>query len=142
MDDILIHSDLVIPAGCLKLSYSRSSGPGGQNVNKLNTRVSISLNISECVVFSDAQKSRLVKALHRRLDQEGVLTVVCQEHRSQYANRQAAAERMVDLLRAALKPPRPRIKTRTPKSAIQKRLEAKKKRSQVKQDRRQKYEDS
>jgi ribosome-associated protein len=142
MDDILIHSDLVIPAGCLKLSYSRSSGPGGQNVNKLNTRVSISLNISECVIFSDAQKSRLVKALHRRLDQEGVLTVVCQEHRSQYANRQAAAERMGDLLRAARKPPRPRIKTRTPKSAIQKRLEAKKKRSQVKQDRRQKYEDS
>jgi hypothetical protein len=69
--------------------------------------VSISLNISECHVFSDAQKLRLVKALHKRLDQEGALTVVCQEHRSQYANRQAAGERMAELLRKALKPPRP-----------------------------------
>jgi ribosome-associated protein len=142
MDDLLIQSDLIIPAGCLKLSYSRSSGPGGQNVNKLNTRVSISLNISECHVFSDAQKLRLVKALHKRLDQEGALTVVCQEHRSQYANRQAAGERMAELLRKALKPPRPRIKTSTPKSAVRKRLEAKKMRSQTKQDRRQKFVDS
>lgn len=71
--------------------------------------------------------------MYNRLDKEGVLTVSSQEHRSQLANRVQAAERMADLIRAALTPPRRRIKTKVPKGAIRKRLENKKKRSQTKQ---------
>ncbi|MCE5187416.1 MAG: aminoacyl-tRNA hydrolase [Planctomycetaceae bacterium] len=133
MEDIVVNPALVIPANCLRLAFSRSGGPGGQNVNKLNTRVSLSLDIPACPALSDEQKQRLLKVLKNRIDKLGVLTISSQEHRSQHANRVEAANLMADLLRQTLKPPKPRKKTRIPKSAVEKRLEAKKRRSAIKQ---------
>lgn len=135
MDGIQIHPNLVIPLEDLKISYSRSSGPGGQNVNKLNTRVCVCLNILSCDTFSDDQKQTLMRLLRTRIDKQGNIRIFCQEHRSQIANRNAAMQRLGDMIRIALKPRRKRKKTKIPRRAIEKRLREKKKRSELKQSR-------
>jgi len=140
MDDLPIKPGLTIPAACLAMTFSRSSGPGGQNVNKLNTRVSVSLDIAGCDALTDTQKQRLLKVLHTRLDKTGTLTITSQEHRSQHANREEALTRLADILRQALKPPRVRKKTKPTKGAIERRLQTKKQRGQTKQSRSQKFE--
>jgi ribosome-associated protein len=140
MDDLPIKPGLTIPAACLAMTFSRSSGPGGQNVNKLNTRVSVSLDIAGCDALTDTQKQRLLKVLHTRLDKAGVLTITSQEHRSQHANRQEALDRMAELVAKALKPPRVRKKTKPSKGAVERRLQSKKERGQIKQSRSQKFE--
>lgn len=140
MDDLPIKPGLTIPAACLAMIFSRSSGPGGQNVNKLNTRVSVSLDIAGCDVLSDTQKQRLLKVLHTRLDKAGVLTITSQEHRSQHANREEALTRLADIIRQALKPARVRKKTKPSRSSVEKRLQTKKRRSAIKQSRGQKFE--
>jgi len=114
---------------------SRSSGPGGQNVNKLNSRVTLFFDVAGCESFSDAQKQRILKRLATRADRNGVIRVVSQRHRSQKANRQAATERLVELLRAAVKTRPPRKKTKVPQSIKQRRTEQKKRRSMLKQQR-------
>ena len=133
MEDLYINPKITIPAECFRVSHSRSSGPGGQHVNKLNTRVSIFLDIRECPCFSETQKHMLLTVLKNRMDKQGVLQVSSQQYRSQAANRDAALHRMAELVAAALKPKRMRKKTQIPKRAIEKRLQDKKARSKVKQ---------
>ncbi|MEN8127087.1 MAG: alternative ribosome rescue aminoacyl-tRNA hydrolase ArfB [Planctomycetota bacterium] len=133
MEDLYINSKISVPSDCFNISYSRSSGPGGQHVNKLNTRVSIFLDICRCPCFSDTQKQILSTVLKNRMDKQGVLQVSSQQYRSQIANRDAALRRMAELIAAALKPKRRRKKTRVPKRTIEKRLQEKKKRSKTKQ---------
>lgn len=135
MENLIIQPGLVIGSDCLTETFSRSSGPGGQNVNKLNTRVSLSLDIPACMALSDEQKQRLLHVLKNRVDKSGVLTVTSQEHRSQHANRIEAAGLMGELVRQALRPARVRKKTRTPRGAVERRLETKRRRSAVKQAR-------
>jgi len=132
MDDLYINPAITIPADCLSVSCSRSSGPGGQHVNKLNTRVSVFLDVQKCPCFTDVQKRVLRTVLKNRIDKQGVLLVSSQQHRSQSANRDAALRRMAELIAAALKPRRKRIKTQAPKRAVEKRLQDKKARSKVK----------
>jgi ribosome-associated protein len=132
MDDLVINSDLTIPAEFLELEFSRSSGPGGQNVNKLNTRVCVLLDIPNCPVLSEIQKEKLAVSLRRRVDKNGVFRVVCQRFRSQHANRNGALERMAELIAEALKPVPVRRKTRIRRSAIEKRLQTKKQQSEKK----------
>jgi ribosome-associated protein len=115
------------------VSHSRSSGPGGQHVNKLNTRVSIFLDVRRCPCFSDTQKRILSTVLKNRMDKQGIFQVSSQQYRSQIANRDAALRRMAELITAALKPKRKRKKTRIPKRTIEKRLQDKKARSKTKQ---------
>ena len=133
MDDLYINPKITIPSDCFGVSHSRSSGPGGQHVNKLNTRVSIFLDVRECPCFSEAQKRTLFTVLKNRMDKQGVLQVSSQQYRSQTANRDAALRRMAELIAAALKPKRIRKKTRVPKRAIERRLQDKKARSKIKQ---------
>jgi ribosome-associated protein len=133
MEDLYINPKIIIPSDCFHVSYSRSSGPGGQHVNKLNTRVSIFLDVRQCPCFSDAQKRTLSTVLKNRMDKQGVLQVSSQRHRSQAANRDAALRRMAELIAAALKPKRRRKKTRIPRRTIEKRLQDKKARSKIKQ---------
>ncbi|OQY05208.1 MAG: hypothetical protein B6I25_05915 [Planctomycetales bacterium 4572_13] len=135
MEDLYINPKISIPSGCLNMSYSRSSGPGGQHVNKLNTRVSIFLDVRRCSCFSEAQKRTVSTILKNRMDKQGVLQVSSQQYRSQMANRDAALRRMAELIAAAIKPKRRRKKTRIPKSVIEKRLRDKKRRSRTKQHR-------
>ncbi|MHC4288260.1 MAG: alternative ribosome rescue aminoacyl-tRNA hydrolase ArfB [Planctomycetota bacterium] len=133
MEDLYINPKITIPAECFRVSHSRSSGPGGQHVNKLNTRVSIFLDIRECPCFSEAQKRTLFTVLKNRMDKQGVFQVSSQQYRSQTANRDAALRRMAELIATALKPKPRRKKTRIPKRTIEKRLEDKKARSKTKQ---------
>ncbi|MHC5160607.1 MAG: alternative ribosome rescue aminoacyl-tRNA hydrolase ArfB [Planctomycetota bacterium] len=133
MEDLYINPKISIPADHFHVSHSRSSGPGGQHVNKLNTRVSIFLDILKCSCLSKHQKQTLLTVLKNRIDKQGVLQVSSQQYRSQTANRDAALRRMAELIAAALKHEPRRKKTRIPRRAIEKRLEDKKYRSKIKQ---------
>ncbi|MCK4294404.1 MAG: aminoacyl-tRNA hydrolase [Planctomycetes bacterium] len=125
-DDIFIRDDRVV------FKASRSGGPGGQNVNKVNTRVTLFLDVAECETLSDAQKKQILTRLATRADKNGVIRVVSQKFRTQKANRRAALERLRQLLEEALKKRPVRKKTRTPERAHRKRLEEKKRRSALK----------
>jgi ribosome-associated protein len=119
----------------LFFKFSRSGGPGGQKVNKTSTRVTLFFDVVNCDGFSDVQKKRILKRLKTRADREGVLRVVSQRHRTQKANREAAVERLRELLTEALKTKPLRKKTRVPLWAKEKRLKEKKQRSLLKRQR-------
>lgn len=135
MDSVTINQKLSISVSFLTFSFSRSNGPGGQNVNKLNTRVSVSLDVENCSCLTDTQKRKLVQKLRIRMDKQGVLQVTCQEYRSQHANRNAAVQRLAELIAEALRPIKVRKATKTPKRAVEKRLQEKKQRSLKKKQR-------
>ena len=141
MDSLFINQKLSIPESLLAFTFSRSSGPGGQNVNKLNTRVCVSLDIANCPSLSNVQKQKISHSLKGRIDNQGVLQIVCQEHRSQHTNRNAATQRLAELIADALKPVKKRKVTKLPKSAIEKRLREKKQRSLLKKQRSEKETD-
>ena len=122
----------------LVFKRSRSSGPGGQNVNKVNTRVTVFFDVSNCQSLSAAQKRCILKKLAGRVDKNGVIRVASQRHRTQKANQNAAVERLGELLNEALTRKPVRKKTKVPFSAIQRRLEEKKRRSLLKKERAQK----
>ena len=113
-------------------SYSRSSGPGGQNVNKLNTRVTLFFDVANCPELTDSQKKRIISKLATRVDKNGILRVVCQKYRTQNANRRATIEKLKMLIESALKRKPLRRKTSVPKWSKEKRLEQKKRRSRIK----------
>jgi len=132
---IYITDGITIREDELVFKFSRSSGPGGQNVNKLETRTTVLFDIAGCASFSEEQKKRILNRLTRRITQRGILRIVSQKHRTQAANRKAAIERLVELLRTALKERPVRKTTSTPYAARQKRLERKRRRSRLKQQR-------
>ncbi len=121
-----------VPEDSLIFKYSRSSGPGGQNVNKVSTKVTLFFDLPGCSAFSDVQKHRIQKNLEARIDRTGVIKVVSQKYRTQIANRQAAVEKLKQLLADSLKEKPVRRKTAVPQWAKQKRLQSKRKRSAIK----------
>jgi ribosome-associated protein len=129
IDNISIREDELI------FKASRSGGPGGQNVNKVNTRITLLLDVANCESFSDVQKRRILTRLSTRADKNGLLRVVSQKYRTQKANRRAAVERLQQLLAEALKTRPVRKKTKIPYAAKQRRLEEKRRRSLLKQQR-------
>jgi len=132
---IEITDKIFISEGRIIFKASRSSGPGGQNVNKVNTRITLLFDVSNCESFSDEQKQRVLKRLATRADKNGVIRVVSQKYRTQKANRRAAVERLCEFLKEALESKPKRKKTKVPYAAKQKRLEEKKQRSLLKQRR-------
>ena len=130
-----IRKGAAICEDSLVFRFSRSSGPGGQNVNKVNTRVTVFLDIAGNKNFSSEQKRLIRSRLATRVNKQGILRVVCRKYRTQKANRTAAVERLVDLLRWALEKKKVRKKTKIPYTSKQKRLEEKKHRSILKQQR-------
>ncbi|MHC4557209.1 MAG: alternative ribosome rescue aminoacyl-tRNA hydrolase ArfB [Planctomycetota bacterium] len=120
---IQITSDIFINEDELIFKASRSSGPGGQNVNKVNTRVTLFFDVANCEGFLDIQKRRILTHLVTRADKNGVIRVVSQKFRTQKANREVAVERLA------------RKKTRIPYAVKQRRLEEKRRRSLLKRQR-------
>jgi len=132
---IEITRDTYINEDELVFKTSRSSGPGGQNVNKVNTRVTLFFDVADCGSLSDWQKRRILTCLATRSDKNGVLRVVSQKFRTQRANRNAAVERLQELLADALKIRPIRKKSKVSYAAKQRRLEEKKRRSLLKRER-------
>lgn len=140
MDDLEVTRSLVIPAAELVERFSRSSGPGGQGVNTADSRVSLSLDVARSPSLPDPIRDRLLGRLGDRLV-DGVLTVVASEHRQQLDNRRAARERMAAQLREAVTPPpRPRRATRPTAGSRRRRLDAKRRRGDVKRSRQGRYD--
>lgn len=134
---IEIGGGVFIDEGSVDFEFSRSGGPGGQNVNKLNTRVTLLFNVAACTTLTEEQKTRIHRRLPTRISKDGLLRVVSQRHRTQAANKAAAAERFAELIADALKRRTPRKKTRVPRAAVERRLQSKKQRSRLKEQRRQ-----
>lgn len=132
---IEINPNLSIPEDELSFTTSRSGGPGGQHVNKVNSRVTLWFNVTESPSLSAFQKRRILSRLATRINQEGELQVVSQSHRSQTANREEAVVRFAALLRGALVQEKARQKTTVPRAVKRRRVDEKKQRGQVKQQR-------
>jgi len=130
-----VNENLRIPDSEIEYTFSPSSKPGGQKVNKASTRVTLVFDVGGSASFSADQRRRIEKHLHARLSKDGLLRVVSQKHRSQHANREAVRERFGELLREALKQRRRRKKTTVPREAREQRLREKKRRAILKQDR-------
>ncbi len=130
-----MNRGILIPEDEIVFKFSRGGGPGGQNVNKVNTRVTAFFDAANSRSFSDEQKERILRRLANRADKDGVIRVVSQQHRTQRANREAAVERLEELLRGALKKKKIRKKTRVPEAARRERLEKKKRRGFLKRQR-------
>jgi ribosome-associated protein len=135
-DDLRVNSWLVIPGAELRERFSRSSGPGGQSVNTTDSRVELSFDIAGSPSLPQREKSRALARLGARLA-DGVVTVAAETERSQLMNRDAARVRLAALLREAIAPPPPpRVPTRPTKGSRERRLADKRRRAQIKRDRR------
>lgn len=135
-DNLYVREGVVIPGGELEVVASRSGGPGGQNVNKVASRVTLRWSVRSTVALDAEQKRRVAERLASRLTVEGELVIHADEHRSQPLNRASARARLAALLREALYVAPPRIPTRPSRAAKRRRLATKKLRAKVKQARR------
>ncbi|MBN2485710.1 MAG: aminoacyl-tRNA hydrolase [Bacteroidales bacterium] len=116
-------------------SASRSSGPGGQNVNKVSSKIEVRFNISSSAALNTDQKLLLISKLQSKLTSGGDLIVTCQQGRSQLQNKDSATLKIIGIIQKALLPKRKRKPTRPTKSSVEKRIEQKKKRSAIKNSR-------
>ena len=132
---IEINRRLSLPEEEIRFETSPSSGPGGQHVNRTETRVTLLFDVENSRSLTEGQKAIIQKSLSSRINREGLLRVSVQETRSQHANREIAIRRFVELLRRALKPRRRRKSTRPPRWAREKRLKEKRIRSRLKRRR-------
>jgi ribosome-associated protein len=123
-----ITSRVAIPERELRYRFSRSSGPGGQHVNKASTRVELIFNLNETVALREGEKSRLRRTLRRWLDSDDAIRIVEESSRSQWVNRKRATSRFVELLRDGLKP-------RKRRESREERLKRKKRRGELKRRR-------
>lgn len=132
---IEIGDGLTIADEEVTFTTSRSGGPGGQNVNKLETRVTLRFDLQGSASLTEEQKTRLSERLATRITRAGFLQVTSQKHRTQAENREAAVERFAELLREGLHEEAPRRPTKIPRAAKRRRIEAKRQRGQKKKER-------
>ena len=132
---IKISDQLFIPREELTFTAARSSGPGGQHVNKASTRVMLRFDVAKSPSLSEEQKALILARLATRISKEGILRVVSQQTRSQAANKELAVERFIELLQQALRKKPPRKKTAISTAAKQRRLDEKKRKSRLKKGR-------
>jgi ribosome-associated protein len=136
MDDLSVSPTVTIPARELRWSASRSGGPGGQNVNKVSSKVDLRFDLEASEALTDAQKSRLRAAARNRLDEDGAIQIVVQDPRDQQKNLELARARLAELIRKSMVVPKARKKTRPSLGAKRRRLNDKKRVGDKKRDRR------
>lgn len=129
---VIINEQISIPEEELVFTASHSSGPGGQNVNKVSSRVTLWFDVANSPSLSPEQKELVIRRLANRIGKDGMLRVISQQTRSQAANRELAVERFAELLREALRQLPARKKTRVSRAAKLRRLEEKKQRGLIK----------
>lgn len=132
---LVITSNLSIPERELQFRASRSSGPGGQHVNKVNTRMTLHFDIRNSPSLTVVQKSRVSQKLKTRINKDGIFSLYAHRSRSQAMNRADLLDKFCRLLREALTPQRPRRETRVPERSRVQRVDQKKRRGQLKQRR-------
>ena len=128
-------ADLTMPLDALLFRFSRSSGPGGQNVNRVATRVELVFDVTGSPILTDHQRAQVHETLGSYIDKEGVLHLVSQRTRSQWRNRQDVLARFQFLLGQALRPRKARRPMRPPRVAKARRLAEKRRRSEIKRNR-------
>jgi ribosome-associated protein len=131
-DPIVVTGDVRVPASALTVHAVRASGPGGQNVNKVATKIDLRVDLDAIEGLSDAARARLRALARHRADAAGRLVVTSQATRNQARNLEDARARVADLVRAALVAPRPRVGTRPSAGSRRRRLAGKKQRAAVK----------
>jgi len=129
---IEVNQNIVIPDGDYSLSFVRGSGPGGQNVNKVASAVQLRFDLAGTGVLTDPVKARLRALAGRRLTDDGAILIIARNHRTQEQNRREAGERLTDLIRSALVPPKPRKKTKPTRASRERRLQSKTRQQQTK----------
>jgi len=135
--DLVLKDGRVVPKECFAVSFSRSGGAGGQHVNKTETKVDLRLDLEAArEVLGDRDLARIRSALQNRLDAEGRLVAISSEHKSQFMNYRAAQERMAAWIAQALVRQKRRIATRPTRGSQRRRLDAKKRRGDLKKSRR------
>lgn len=136
MEDLVINSRLTIPAAELLVSYSRSSGPGGQNVNKVNSRVTLRWQVGDQPLLTYGWRQRLLARFGNRVTREGELMIHSEKYRDQPRNLADCRQRLVEMLCACATPPVQRKKTRPTLASKRRRLDEKRRQSQKKSQRR------
>lgn len=132
---LTVHRALSIPNHEIRFEFSRSGGPGGQHVNKVSTRVDCVFDVANSPSLSAMQRERILSALAGRIGRDGLLRVSASGSRSQWKNREEAVEKLISLLKGALKVRAPRLPSRPTAGARERRHAAKKIRSQRKRSR-------
>jgi ribosome-associated protein len=127
-----ITDTIAIDDSELEESFVRSSGPGGQNVNKVSSAVQLRFDARQSPSLPNDVAVRLMRLAGSRLTKDGVIVIVAQEYRDQSRNREQARERLADLIRQAAVKPKPRRPTKVPKAAKRQRVDAKKRRGSIK----------
>lgn len=129
---IRINSEIELDSSEFSETFSRSSGPGGQHVNKVETKVELRFQAEKSIKLSNFVKSRLRKLAGRKWSQDGVIVITVEKYRSQVMNRNLAKEKLIHMVLEALKSPQYRLSTRPSKAVVNRRTDKKIKRSRLK----------
>lgn len=140
-EDIVVQEGITIPGHELEITASRSSGPGGQNVNKVSTRITIRWNVRDTDALTEEQKKRVLNTLKNEITEDGDLLIHESESRSQFQNKEKALKHLAARIKKALKVPKRRLKSTISRAVKESRLHAKKERSSVKRLRQRKFEE-